>query len=325
MIAITGALGFIGSNLAHRLATAGHELLLVDHPFAAEKAGNLVGLPSFRYIAHEPFLDLLHGDRPRLDGIFHLGACSRTTETSWPYLERNNIAYSQSLWNWCATSGCPFVYASSAATYGDGSDGFNDRTAPAQLRPLNLYGKSKNDFDFWALAQAAKPTPPNWAGMKFFNVYGPREAHKLGMSSVVLHAYRQIHDSGEVRLFRSNDPAVPDGAQKRDFVFVEDCIDHMLWLWRHPQASGLYNSGTGVARTFLDLAHAVFAALEREPAIRFVSMSESLSHQYQNFTQADMTRLLETGFAQKPTALEEGVRRYVQFLAAGACPLGRVA
>jgi ADP-L-glycero-D-manno-heptose 6-epimerase len=316
MIVVTGAAGFIGSNLARRLAEAGHDLLLVDHPLTEDKAANLGELSRFRFVEHEPFLALLDRDRPRLDGVFHLGACSATTEADWAYLERNNIGYSQAVWEWCAANACPLVYASSAATYGDGSLGFDDRTLPDRLRPLNLYGKSKNDFDAWVLAQVGdgQPTPPGWAGTKFFNVYGPREAHKGGMSSVVWQAYRQIAESGEVRLFRSNDPAVGDGNQRRDFVFVDDCIDHMLWLWKHPEASGIYNSGTGTARTFADLARSVFAALGREPSIRFIDMPTALAGQYQNFTQADMSKLRAVGCDSVPTTLEHGVLATVEWL-----------
>lgn len=220
MIVVTGAAGFIGSNLARRLADAGHHLLLVDQALTAGKADNLAGLERFAFIEPEPFLAMLGRDRPRLDAVFHLGACSATTETDWAYLERNNLGYSQAVWEWCAANGCPLVYASSAATYGDGSLGFDDRTPPERLVPLNLYGKSKNDFDNWALAQVrdGRAAPPGWAGMKFFNVYGPREAHKGGMASVVWQAHRQIRETGEVRLFRSNAPSVEDGGQRRDFV-----------------------------------------------------------------------------------------------------------
>jgi ADP-L-glycero-D-manno-heptose 6-epimerase len=324
MIVVTGAAGFIGSNLAHRLAADGAELLLVDHRLTPAKAANFVGLRSFQFVEHDRFLELLRERTTPYDAIFHLGACSSTTETDADYLERNNVGYSQALWNWCSAHGTPLVYASSAATYGDGSRGFDDHTPPEELTPLNLYGKSKNDFDRWLLSEiaAGRPQPPGWAGLKFFNVYGPRERHKVGMASVVWQAYRQIEAGGAdmmgtVKLFRSTDPAYPDGGQRRDFVFVEDCVDHMLWLWRNPAASGIYNSGTGTARTFLDLAKAVFAALGREPRIEFVDMPAGLAKQYQNYTQAAMTKLRGAGFAQPATTLEQGVARYVEFLRAG--------
>lgn len=312
MIAITGAAGFIGSNLAHRLSASGRELVLVDHSPTAAKAVNWAGLGRFRFVPMERFRnDLDRGEVEGLEAVFHLGACSSTTETDWEFLAENNVGYTQSLWTWCAAAGVPLLYASSAATYGDGSRGFSDRTPPTELEPLNLYGKSKNDFDAWALAEiaAGRPRPPVWAGLKFFNVYGPRETHKGKMASVVWHARRQILETGEVRLFRSNDPAYPDGGQSRDFVFVEDCVDHMLWLRSNPDASGVYNSGTGTSRTFLDLALAVFAALGREPRVRFVDMPPELGKQYQNYTRADVTKLREAGYAKPATPLEEGVRR----------------
>lgn len=311
MIAITGAAGFIGSNLAHRLAGMGYDLLLVDHPVTSAKAVNWSGLSRFRFLTHELFFDALRDGDPPVEAVFHLGACSRTTETDWAYLLANNVEYSQKVWRWCAQAGRPFYYASSAATYGDGSRGFDDRTPPEELAPLNLYGKSKNDFDRWALNKVAegRPTPPGWAGLKFFNVYGPREAHKGNMASVVWHARRQILATGEMRLFRSNDPAFADGEQRRDFVSVDDCVDHLVWLWQHPEIRGLFNSGTGTARTFNNLTRAVFAALGREPVIRYIEMPAELERQYQNFTRADMSKLRSAGYAQPPTPLEEGVLR----------------
>jgi ADP-L-glycero-D-manno-heptose 6-epimerase len=313
MIAITGAAGFIGANLAHRLSGKGHRLLLVDQPLTPAKAPNWAGLGRFDFVPQDQFLDLLERMAPEVEVIFHLGACSSTTETDWDYLRRNNIEYSQRLWSIAAQSGRPFYYASSAATYGDGSLGFDDHTPPEQLRPLNLYGKSKNDFDRWVLDEVARggAVPTGWAGLKFFNVYGPREAHKQGMASVVWQAHRQILATGEVALFKSNDPAYPDGGQQRDFVYVEDCVDHLLWLAAHPGVRGIFNSGTGTARTFADLARAVFAALGREPRIRFIDMPAALSAQYQNYTQAEMHKLRAAGFAQPPTTLEDGVRQSI--------------
>lgn len=316
LIVVTGAAGFIGSNLAHRLARDGHSLMLVDREVTPAKAPNLSGLdgsrlrPAGEVLRHDQFLVDLEAGRLAPAAIFHLGACSRTTETNWEFLQEINIRYTQRLWSWCAANNRPFIYASSAATYGDGKMGFNDRSPPSDLKPLNLYGKSKNDFDRWALEQVAagRPAPPRWAGVKFFNVYGPREQHKERMASVVWHARRQILEGGEVRLFKSNDPAIRDGEQRRDFVFVGDCVEHMLWLCKSDAPCALYNSGTGTPRTFLDLAHAVFAALDREPRIRFIDMPPDVAGQYQNFTQADMSRLRDAGFNLPPTSLEAGVR-----------------
>jgi len=312
MIAITGAAGFIGSNLAHALHSDGAELLLVDHPLTAAKAANFVGLKRFAFVEHGRFLHDLASNAIRPDAIYHLGACSATTELDWEYLKWNNIEYSQCLWAWCTRQGRPLVYASSAATYGDGRRGFDDATPPADLEPLNLYGKSKNDFDLWALQQRA--APPRWAGVKFFNVYGPREAHKGRMASVAFQTYQQIEATGGMKLFRSTDPAFADGGQLRDFVFVEDCVRHLRWLAEHDHAGGLFNSGTGRARSFTDLAAAVFAALGREAQISFTDMPADLAKQYQNFTEAAMGKLRAAGCPVLATPLQDGVRISVQFL-----------
>lgn len=315
MIAITGAAGFIGSNLAHRLADENADLLLIDDHISTLNSVNFVDLPCFRYMRHDKFISMLESGRVNPDVVFHLGACSSTTETDWDFLESNNIEYTQRLWDWCCWRERPFIYASSAATYGDGSVGFDDRTPPTNLMPLNLYGKSKNDFDIWALNQQLQgKAPPRWAGLKFFNVYGPRESHKGRMASMVYHCRKQILETNHVRLFKSNDPRYADGGQLRDFVHVSDCVGHMIWLWKHQHPNGLYNSGTGSPRSFLELAHAVFAALDREPLVEFVDMPADLVSQYQNFTCADMTRLHNAGCGVLPTPLELGVRHTIRFL-----------
>jgi ADP-L-glycero-D-manno-heptose 6-epimerase len=322
MIAVTGAAGFIGSNLTRALAAEGHRLLLVDHDITPAKAANLAGLSRFAFSRHDHFLDDLAADRTEPDAIFHLGACSATTETDWNYLLRNNVEYTQALWRWCATRGKPLLYASSAATYGDGARGFDDRPPPGELVPLNLYGKSKNDFDLWALAEAAagKPQPPKWAGLKFFNVYGPREAHKGRMASVVYQTWRQVKATGGMKLFRSTDPRYAEGGQLRDFVFVGDCVNHLLWLWKHAAGGtrGIFNSGTGAPRTFFDLASAVFTALGLPPRISFIDMPADLARQYQNYTCAEMTKLRSVGCEIPATALELGVRATVRWLEEGA-------
>lgn len=318
MIAVTGAAGFIGSNLAHRLAGRGADLLLVDDALTPAKAANLGGLTRFAFLRHDLFLEELAAGAVKPEAIYHLGACSSTTETDWAYLTRNNIEYTKTLWAWCSRHAAPFVYASSAATYGDGAKGFDDRTPPADLTPLNLYGKSKNDFDLWALAEVAagNRVPGRWAGVKFFNVYGPRETHKGRMASMVYHSHRQILATGRVKLFRSTDPAFPDGGQMRDFVFVNDCVDHLLWLGSSDHGNGLFNSGTGTPRTFLDLVRATFAALGREPAVEFIPMPADLAAQYQNYTRADVSKLRAAGCDVPATPLEAGVRETVHFLQA---------
>jgi ADP-L-glycero-D-manno-heptose 6-epimerase len=314
MIAITGAAGFIGSNLAHRLNEQGEDLLLVDHPLSRIKLANWALLPRFQFVEHSIFLERMDEWKP--DRIFHLGACSSTTETNWNYLFANNIEYTQKLWNWCAKNGVPFVYASSAATYGNGSRGFDDQTHPQDLVPLNLYGKSKNDFDVWALAEAesGRPQPPKWAGLKFFNVYGPRESHKGRMASVVWQAYRQIRETGRMKLFKSSDPAYPDGGQTRDFVFVFDVIDHMLWHATSKGPSGIYNSGTGEPQTFRELVESTFDAMGLPVEIDYIPMPTDLIGKYQNFTQATMSKLRSAGYAWKSTSLRNGVGHTIRWL-----------
>jgi ADP-L-glycero-D-manno-heptose 6-epimerase len=316
VIAVTGAAGFIGSTLAHALAAGGADLLLVDESLTPAKAANLAGLESFHYLGHDLFLRHLDAVKPT--AVYHFGANSSTTETDWPKLVRQNIDYTRHLWHWCAANGVPLVYASSAATYGDGSRGFDDRTPPTELRPLNLYGRSKNEFDAWAVAEVAagRPAPPRWAGVKFFNVYGPREAHKGRMASMVHHCRRQILETGRVRLFRSTDPAYPDGGQVRDFVFVGDCVAHCVWLATRDHPGGLFNSGSGVARPFNALAAAVFAALGREPSVEYIDMPADLRGQYQSYTKAELGRLRGVGCDLPATRLEDGVRTTVDWLTA---------
>ncbi len=243
-----------------------------------------------------------------LTAVWHLGANSDTTTRDWGHLRHVNIGASQQLWRWCAEHEVPFYYASSAATYGDGTQGFSDRTLPGQLTPLNLYGRSKNDFDAWVLEQVAAdaPRPPHWAGFKFFNVYGAREGHKGRMASIIWKAERDIAAFDRVQLFQSNHLDFADGEQRRDFVWVGDVLHEMRWVAEHAP-SGIYNAGTGVASTFLDMIHAYFAARGEAPRIEFVPMPESLANQYQNFTRADMSTLHAAGYDKAPVLPADGV------------------
>src|SRR6478609_7227100 len=309
---VTGSAGFIGSSLAHQLAREGHELVLCDFPATGEKAKNIAGLKPVLEFAPER----LWGEGvPRLpakvDGVWHMGANSDTTAKDWDELVRVNITASQTLWRWCADHGVPYYYASSAATYGDGSAGFSDRSRPDQLTPLNLYGKSKNDFDAWVLQEVAagRAAPPRWAGFKFFNVYGAREAHKGRMASILWKAERDIAAHGKVLLFKSNDPAVKDGEQRRDFVWIGEVIDQMRWVAAHKAPDTIYNAGTGVASTFLEMIHAWFAARGESPRIELVPMPPDLSKQYQNYTKAEMSTLRGAGYDRPPVLPMDGVAR----------------
>jgi ADP-L-glycero-D-manno-heptose 6-epimerase len=313
---VTGGAGFIGSNLVAALCAAGQEVVVVDRLRQGTKWRNLAKHAIAGIVPPEELPGFL-ARKPRVTALFHMGAISATTETDGDLVSRTNIALPQMLWDWCARAQVPFIYASSAATYGDGSQGFDDDAAPAalaRLRPLNLYGWSKLAFDrrvAQLLAQGA-PRPPAWAGLRFFNVYGPNEHHKGRMASVVLHKFNQIMRNEAATLFASDRDGIADGEQKRDFVHVRDCVAAMLWLAANPRASGLYNIGSGTARSFLDLTRAIYAALGRNADIRFVPMPDDLRGKYQYFTEARMERLRAAGFAHPPTALEDGVRSYVQ-------------
>jgi ADP-L-glycero-D-manno-heptose 6-epimerase len=269
----------------------------------------LAGVPFDRVVDRDALLGWLASERPALAGIVHLGACTDTTEMDVAYLERVNVDYSKGLWRYAARESLPFVYASSAATYGDGSQGYDDDEATIpRLVPLNPYGESKQRFDLFALAEAARgEAPPCWSGFKLFNVYGYGERHKGEMSSVVLKAFDQIRASGTLRLFRSHRPDVADGEQRRDFVAVEDVVEALRFAVSKPLARGIYNLGSGRARSFRELAHAVFAALGRSPRIEFIDMPEQLRSRYQYFTEARMQKLRASGWTHPATSLEQGV------------------
>ena len=318
MIVVTGGAGFIGSNLLAGLeARRAGPLVVVDRLGRDEKWRNIARRELHDVIPPERLFSFLDAHAGRIEMIFHLGAVSSTTEADADLIVESNIRLSLDLWSWCATRRVRFVYASSAATYGDGSACFVDDgsvTGLARLRPLNAYGWSKHLVDR-RLARAAlsgEAGPPQTVGLKFFNVYGPNEYHKGTMQSVVAHLHPKLAAGEPARLFRSYRAGIPDGGQARDFIWVGDCVAVMSWLLDAPDVSGLFNVGTGTARTFEDLARATFAALGREPRIEYVEMPEALRPKYQYFTQADVTKLRAAGFTPAFTSLEEGVGRYVR-------------
>ena len=317
MILITGGAGFIGSNLAAALAERAEPVAVCDRLRAAGKWHNLARVPVRELIAPQALLGWLSGEASRVEVIFHMGAISSTTEADADLVTEVNFRLPQALWRWCASAGKRFIYASSAATYGAAEDGFDDDGTPealARLRPLNPYGWSKHLFDRWVAhtLQEGGPRPPQWVGLKFFNVYGPNEYHKGGMRSVIAHKYPLAAAGSPVTLFRSYRAGVPDGAQKRDFIYVRDCVEVMLWLLDHPQVNGLFNLGTGQARSFEELARALCAALGQPARIEYVEMPPAVRAHYQYFTAARMERLRAAGYTRAFTPLEEGVREYVQ-------------
>lgn len=313
MYVITGGAGFLGSVLLWQLNERGlDEIVVVDDLGSSPKWRNLVKRRYADYLHRDAFLDLVRRDALpwKLDALIHLGACSSTTERNADFLMENNFHYSRDVCRHALDKGARVINASSAATYGDGSLGFSDDPALVpRLRPLNMYGYSKQLLDLWLRRERLENAV---ASLKFFNVYGPNEYHKGDMASVVFKAHGRIRESGRMALFRSEDPAVPDGEQKRDFVYVKDCARLMAWLLEHPGVNGIRNVGTGEARSFNDLVRAVFAALGREPAIDYVDMPATLRGRYQAFTRADMGWLARTGCPVRFTSLEAGVNDYVR-------------
>lgn len=310
MIVITGAAGFIGSCLAAGLLEAGYgDLVLVDDFSRADKMPNHAEKSALR-VDRKDFFAWLDLEHRSVQYIFHLGARTDTTEFNRDLLFDLNFHYTQTLWLRCVKYGLPLLYASSAATYGDGKNGFNDDEAALDtLHPLNPYGESKQAFDLWAQEQSQRPF--QWVGLKFFNVYGPNEYHKGRMASVVFHTYSQVKEKGEMRLFRSHHPDFKDGEQLRDFIYVKDVVKVCLWFMENRKVSGLFNLGTGQARTFLDLSRAVFNAMKRNPVISFVDTPVDIRDKYQYFTEANMQKLQAAGYHEAFTSLEVGVEDYV--------------
>lgn len=321
MIVVTGAAGFIGSNLVCALNERGrNDVIIVDWLGQEEKWRNLVGLRFSDLIFPERLEEFLSRHAMEIEIVFHLGADSSTTARDGDAILRTNLMPSMMLWRWCAKNGKPFIYASSAATYGDGSAGFDDQvelSGLTRLTPLNLYGWSKHAFDVWALQQVESGNaPPRWAGLKFFNVYGPRERHKGDMMSLVSKLYPQLRQGTRIRLFKSHRPDYEDGKQLRDFVYVSDCVNVMLWMMEKSDLAGIFNLGTGTARSFYDLVGSLASAMGLNADIEYVDMPESIRSKYQYFTRADMRKLRAAGYNQDFSTLETGVRDCVKKLAA---------
>ena len=312
MIIVTGAAGFIGSCLVSKLNQEGFiDLILVDDFQNSEKIKNLEGKKFSQKIHRDEFIQWLRENQRLVQFVFHLGARTDTTEFNKEIFDKLNLNYSKELWKICVEFGLPLVYASSAATYGMGEFGYDDNEETIEkLKPLNPYGDSKNDFDKWALKQEKKPY--FWVGLKFFNVYGPNEYHKGRMASVILHAFNQIQEKGSVKLFRSHNPNYKDGEQLRDFVYVKDVVEVCYFLLHHRKNSGIYNLGSGKARTFLDLVKITFSALNKAPNIEFIDTPIDIRDKYQYFTEANMNKLKSIGYSKPFYTLEEGVKDYVQ-------------
>ncbi|MCW5916157.1 MAG: ADP-glyceromanno-heptose 6-epimerase [Ferruginibacter sp.] len=312
-IVVTGAAGFIGSCLAGYLNEQGYKnLILVDDFSRKDKIPNYIEKGFLERVERSVFFDWLKKQARPVDFIFHLGARTDTTEFDYSVHQKLNVEYSEKIWNYCTAHNVPLVYASSAATYGGGELGYNDNHQVIErLHPLNPYGKSKNEFDKWVLKQEKQP--PFWAGLKFFNVYGPNEYHKGRMASVIFHSFNQIKQNGFVKLFKSHKEPFKDGEQLRDFIYVKDILKVCVWLMNSPHTpSAIYNLGTGKARSFIDLVKSTYAAIDTPSDIRFIDMPIDLRDTYQYFTEANMEKLRKAGYAEKFYSLEEGVDDYVR-------------
>lgn len=311
MIIVTGGAGFIGSCVVRSLNEAGRsDIVIVDNISETDKWMNMRNKKYIKYVHKSRFLEELP-TYENVEAIVHMGAQSSTTERDFDYLWENNFEYTKALWNYCAEKHISFIYASSAATYGDGSLGFNDRMDIDKLLPLNGYGYSKQLFDLWVKHQA-KSFPAQYCGLKFFNVYGPNEYFKGSMASMVFHGFNQIKETGKVKLFKSCNPNYADGGQLRDFVYVKDICKVIMWLLVNKHVSGLFNVGTGRAQSFAELAEATFHALNLEPNIEYIDMPEKLRGKYQYYTKAEMSKLYDVGYPYHFADVENGVRDYVQ-------------
>ena len=313
MILLTGAAGFIGSNLLNHLKAHSDKPIAIVDDFCGPKVKNIESTHYDVKIHRDQLFDwlVIHGHL--ITEIYHLGARTDTIEKNQAIFHQLNLNYSKRIWNFCSLYNVPLVYASSAATYGLGELGFMDtHTICEDLKPLNPYAQSKNEFDIWALQQNQQPL--FWAGIKFFNVYGPNETHKGRMASVIFHAFHQINQTKGMKLFRSHRPDVKDGYQSRDFIYVDDIVKLCLYFMDQQPTSGLYNGGTGEARTFLDLVKATFRAMGEPESIQFIDTPIEIRHTYQYFTEANMKKTWEAGYSEKMLTLEEGVTRYVQHL-----------
>lgn len=320
MFLVTGGAGFIGSNVARRLAARGSDVVVCDWFGTDDKWKNIRDAAIREFVFPEDLAGWLKRLSRPLSGVVHMGAISATTERDVDLIIRRNVQFSDMLWDWCAHSGTPYIYASSAATYGDGSNGFVDRTDDAYLaalRPLNAYGWSKHVFDrrVMAAVRANAIQPPKWAGLKFFNVYGPREDHKGSMRSVPRSNYDALLADQPLRLFKSDRPDYRDGEQTRDFVYVDDCVDVIEWMLANPFPSDVYNVGAGKARTWVDLGRAMFKSLNRPESIEFIEMPANLKGRYQYRTEADISKLRAAGYAREMTPIETGIELYFKHLA----------
>ena len=312
MIIITGAAGFIGSCLIQKLNAEGYnDLVLVDEFSDADKNRNFKEKRFSKQVDRDEFPEWLQANQLHVQFVFHIGARTDTTEMDRDLLDRLNLNYSKKIWNICVEFGLPLVYASSAATYGLGENGYDDDESKIPLlKPLNPYGDSKNDFDKWVLNQERKPY--FWAGLKFFNVYGPNEYHKGRMASVIFQTFNQIRETGSMKLFKSHHPDFKDGGQMRDFIYVKDVLDVLYFFMHHRKNSGIYNLGSATARTFKDLAENTFRALDLEPQIEFIPTPEDIRDTYQYFTEANMDKLRSVGYTKPFYSLEEGIADYVK-------------